>query len=292
MKSMQQRRVTLGDVELEISEAGVGGRPLLLLHGFTGAKEDFGEFIDPLSDLGWHVVAPDHRGHGKSSKPDAESDYSIAILAKDALALADQLGWDHFVLLGHSMGGFIAQEMTLAAPERLDALVLMDTGHGAVVSLDPDLVESAISVVRAGGIEALADILAGRESPLDTPAHKRLLKERPGYAEFEDYKFRTASPALYISLAAEMVRLPDNLERLRGLPASLPVLVIVGEQDTPFLNASRAMADAIPNARLSVIPDAGHSPQFENPEGWWQELSGFLAGLALGGGSGSGGPGY
>jgi 3-oxoadipate enol-lactonase len=296
---MQLRRVALGDIELEISEAGVGGRPLLLLHGFTGAKEDFGEFIDPLSDLGWHVVAPDHRGHGKSSKPDAESAYSIAILAEDALALADELGWDHFALLGHSMGGFIAQEMAFSAPARLDALVLMDTRYGAVVSVDPDLVEAAISVVRSGGIEALADILAGRESPLDTPAHKRLLKERPGYAEFEDYKFRTASPALYISLAAEMVRLPNNLERLRALPASLPTLIIVGEQDTPFLGASREMAAAIPNARLSVIPDAGHSPQFENPERWWQELSRFLAGLAPrsasgsgpSAGSGSGGPG-
>ena len=279
MRSVHSRRIPVNDVELEISEGGEGGRPLLLLHGFTGAKEDFTEWIDPLSEAGWHVVVPDHRGHGKSSKPDAESDYSIAILAADALALADELGWEHFALLGHSMGGFIAQEMAVAAPERLDALILMDTGHGAVVSIDPTLVDAAISVVRSGGIEALADILAGRETPLDTPAHRRLLKERPGYAEFEDYKFRIASPQLYVSLAAEMVRLPDSLEKLKVLPASLPTLVIVGEEDTPFLEASREMATAIPNARLSVIPDAGHSPQFENPSRWWSELSGFLAGL-------------
>lgn len=279
MKPVQSRRVAVGDIELEISEAGTGGRPLLLLHGFTGAKEDFTEWIDPLSERGWHVVAPDHRGHGKSCKPDAESDYSIAILAKDALALADELGWGQFSLLGHSMGGFIAQEMAFTAPGRLDALVLMDTGHGAVVSIDPTLVDAAISVVRSGGIEALADILAGRESPLDTPAHRRLLEERPGYAEFEDYKFRTASPQLYASLAAELVRLPDTLERLRRLPPTLPTLVIVGEQDTPFLDASREMAETIPNAQLAVIFEAGHSPQFENPSGWWEALSGFLEGL-------------
>ena len=56
-----------GPVSLAVAEAGAGGRSLLLLHGFTGAKEDFTEWLDPLAELGWHVVAPDQRGHGESS---------------------------------------------------------------------------------------------------------------------------------------------------------------------------------------------------------------------------------
>ena len=56
----------------------------------------------------------------------------------------------------------------------------------------------------------------------------------------------------------------------------MPVLVIVGEQDAPFLGSSQRLAKAIPGARLVVIPDAGHSPQFENPDAWWQALSAFL----------------
>ncbi len=277
---MQSRRTTVNDIELEVSEAGSGGRPLMLLHGFTGSKEDFTEWLDPLAEAGWHAVAPDHRGHGKSSKPDSENAYSIAILAHDALSLADQLGWSHFVLLGHSMGGFISQDVSFSAPERLDALVLMDTGHGAVTSIDPELVSAAVSVVRTRGIDALADILLGRESPLDTPAHRRLMAERPGFAQFEDYKFRAASPHLYAALAAELMTLPDSLEKLRHLPPDLPTLVIVGEQDTPFVDASREMQSAIPDARLAVIPDAGHSPQFENPEAWWKVLSTFLEDVA------------
>jgi pimeloyl-ACP methyl ester carboxylesterase len=276
---MDTRRVALGDIEIEISEAGagVGGRPLLLLHGFTGAKEDFTEWLDPLAEAGWHAVAPDHRGHGNSSKPESESDYSIAIMAADALALADELGWSHFALLGHSMGGFISQVMAFEAPERLDALVLMDTRHNAVASIDPELLAAAISIVRERGMNALADIVAGREPPLDTPAHRRLIAERPGYLEFEDYKFRAASSQVYVSLAKELLTAPDSLDRLRKLPASLPVLVIVGEQDAPFIEASHQMTDAIPNARLSVIADAGHSPQFENSQDWWKALSGFLS---------------
>ena len=61
---MQIRTLSVGPVDLAIAEAGDGGRPLLLLHGFTGAKEDFTEWLDPLAALGWHGVAPDHRGHG------------------------------------------------------------------------------------------------------------------------------------------------------------------------------------------------------------------------------------
>jgi 3-oxoadipate enol-lactonase len=278
--AVNERTVQVGDVELATAESGRGGRPLLLLHGFTGAKEDFAEWLDPLEDAGWHAVAPDHRGHGASSKPSGEDAYSFQILADDAAHLADALDWPAFSLLGHSMGGMVAQYVALASPERLDALVLMDTGHGPVRGLDPDMVEIAVSIVRGQGIDALADRLAASESPLETPAHQRLLRERPGYAEFGDRKFRATSSALYAAMAPRFVAVDDRLERLRELPPSLPALVMVGDQDTPFVRSSERMAAVIPGGTLAVIPDAGHSPQFENPEAWWSALSGFLARVA------------
>ncbi len=72
-----ERLVNLGDVQLSIAEAGAGQRRLLLVHGFTGAKEDFTSWLDRLAGLGWHAVAPDLRGHGASSKPAEESAYSF-----------------------------------------------------------------------------------------------------------------------------------------------------------------------------------------------------------------------
>jgi pimeloyl-ACP methyl ester carboxylesterase len=276
---MQERTVDLGTVELAIAESGVGGRPFLLLHGFTGAKEDLTEWLDPLAEAGWHAVAPDHRGHGASSKPADESAYSFEILADDSLALLDALGWDRFALLGHSMGGMVAQFIATKCPDRLSALVLMDTGHGPVENLDPALVEAAVSIVRTQGIDVLADLLADRDSPLDTPAHRRLLTEKPGYAEFEDRKFRSTSPSLYAPLAASFVHSRDRLDELGALPDALPTLVVVGEEDGPFIGPSERMAEAIPDASLVVIPNAGHSPQFENPDAWWGALSGFLADL-------------
>src|ERR1700694_513419 len=149
--------------------------------------------------------------------------------------------------------------MALGAPERLDSLVLMDTDHGPVHGLDPGLVAAAISVVRTEGIDAFADMLGDLESPLVTPAHNRLLAERPGYAEFGDRKLRATSPALYAAIASAFIETADRLDDLKTLPPSLPALVIVGEQDRPFLRPSKRMASAIPSGALVVIPEAGHS---------------------------------
>lgn len=277
---MEQRTVAVGDVDLVVAESGMGGRPLLLLHGFTGAKEDFTPWLDPLAARGWHAVAPDHRGHGGSAKPASDDAYSFSILADEALALTDALGWDRFALLGHSMGGMVAQLMAVEVPQRLTGLVLMDTGHGPVRGLDPTLAAAAVGIVRERGMDGLIEVMKEFESPLGTPAHTRLLAERPGYAAFGERKMRATSPHLYAAMTALFVDSPDRLEALTTLPATLPVLVMVGDQDTPFIAASKRMAQSISGAEFAVIADAGHSPQFENPDGWWTALSGFLDQIA------------
>jgi pimeloyl-ACP methyl ester carboxylesterase len=280
-----ERQVDLGEVRLSIAEAGAGQRPLLLVHGFTGAKEDFTPWLGRLADAGWHAVAPDLRGHGASSKPSSEAFYSFEILADDVLSLAGALGWERFVLLGHSMGGMIAQFMARKAADRLDGLILMDTSHGPLDTLDPDLVRAAVDIVRTQGMDGLADIMAGQDGPLETPAHRRLITERPGYAEFEDRKFRGTSPALYAAMAPAFVATADRLDGLSELPSSLPVLVLVGDQDKPFIGPSERMAAVVGRGTLAVIPDAGHCPQFENSDAWWSALQGFLAGIEAADGS-------
>jgi pimeloyl-ACP methyl ester carboxylesterase len=252
---------------------------MLLVHGFTGAKEDFTPWLDQLAAAGWHAVAPDLRGHGASSKPQAESAYSFELLADDALRLADALGWERFVLLGHSMGGMVAQFMARTAPSRLTGLILMDTAPGPLGHLNLDLVNLAADIARDQGMAALAKVIAQEQGPLRSPAHRRLLDERPGYAEFCERKFLATSSALYAAMAPEFVTTPDRLDDLRRLPASLPVLVIAGEQDDGFLRPSRQIAAAIPHSRLEIIADAGHSPQFENTDAWWKALTGYLTGL-------------
>jgi pimeloyl-ACP methyl ester carboxylesterase len=279
MTTLETRTINVPGVEVSLAEAGVGGRPLLALHGFCGAKEDFTEWLDQLATAGWHAVAYDQRGHGRSSHPAGEEAFSLPLFANDVVAVADRLGWDRFVLLGHSMGGMVAQLVALAHPERLDGLILMDTGHGPLEGIDPSLMDLAHQIVRQDGLAAL--LAAQRDmgpGPLDSAPFLRLCQERPGYQEFCDSKTLAASPDMWLAMTVEMFNQPDRLAAL-GL-VSMPVLVVVGSEDAPFVGPCHKLAAAIPGARLAIIPDAGHSPQFEAPELWCQAVFTFLSEVA------------
>ena len=280
---MQVRTISItggdGPVELAVAEAGAGGRPLVLIHGFTGAKEDFTDGLDALAELGWHVIAPDQRGHGESHKPEDETAYSFDLYATDLLGLLDAMGWTSAVALGHSMGGMVLQTAAVAVPDRFDAIVLMDTSHRALRA-DGNLIDLAIGIARAEGMAAVMaaqDAMADDDSPLGTEAGRRLEAERPGYKEFGQRKMLASSPAMYAAMMRVITDAASGLDRLddlRTLP--MPALVIVGDGDRPFLKPSARMAEAIPDATLAVIPDAGHSPQFEATEHWWKALTTFL----------------
>ena len=271
---MQVRRVQAGPVGVEIAEAGSGGRPFLLVHGFTGAKEDFTDHLDRLAAAGWHAVAVDLRGHGNSDHPDGEEAYDLELFADDLWGVVDALGWERLCLLGHSMGGMVAQVAALRHPARVRGLVLMDTSSGPPEGIDGSDVALGVAVVREHGMATLHELQEAREDPLESPAARRLREERPGWDEFGTRKFLAASADMWAAMAPKMVHRDDGLEQLRTL--TMPVLVMVGEQDRPFIGPSERMAKTVPGARLAVIPDAGHSPQFENPDAWWAALTGFL----------------
>ena len=269
-------RVTVDDgVVLEVEVTGEGPA-LFLVHGFGGAKEDFADHVGWLA-RDHRVVVFDHRGHGASDGPDRAEDYSLDRMAADVLAVADALGEDRIRLLGHSMGGMIARRIAVDAPHRLEALILMDTSHGPLEALDGDLLEMGAQIALTDGMGTLKEILdAG--SPLDNPAYQRLLAERPGYQEFQDRKFAALHPVMWATMARAIRDQGDDLEQLRAL--DVPVLVLVGEVDLPFLDHSRRMAEAIPDAVLVVVPEAGHSPQFEAPDAWAGAMAEFLADVA------------
>ena len=266
--------VELDEIHIAVLEAGRGGSPLLLMHGFTGCKEDFVDEVDLLAGLGHHVVAPDLRGHGDSGAPDDESAYSLELFADDMFALADRLGWVDFDLLGHSMGGMIAQVMVLRHPERVRRLVLMDTHHGIVADLDRDLVAIGIELARTEGLEVIQQILQMGAQPGANPAYERACAERPGYREFSENKMLRASAAMYAAMLGEMSSVEDRIEFLSTI--GVPTLVQVGELDAAFYDASHRMASAIPGAHIDVQLTAAHCPQFEATDAWRESLHGFL----------------
>jgi len=262
-------------VRLAVDVVG-DGPGLLLVHGLGGAKEDFADHVATLAQ-DHTVVTFDHRGHGASDNPTDPAAYSFARLVDDTVAVADAAGLDHFRLLGHSMGGMVARKIALHEPTRIDALVMMDTSAGPVPGFDPTLVDIAVGVALSDGKAALKELL-DLVNVLESPAHERVVAKRPGYREFEDRKWADMSEIMWATLLHELAYQADDLP---AMAASLhvPLLVLVGEQDEPFVIASHAMADAIAGTQLVVIADAGHSPQFENPHAWITALTRFLSAL-------------
>jgi pimeloyl-ACP methyl ester carboxylesterase len=258
-------------VTLAVEEHG-SGEPLLMVHGFTGAREDFD---DHLLDFAEHarVVTFDHRGHGESDDPTEASDYSLDRLAADALVVADALELDRFRLLGYSMGGMVARRLVLAHPERVEALVLMDTSHGAPEGIDPELARYAADVALTDGMTVLRALLDEVDA-LGSEADRRVRATRADYPERNARKWAQVAPMAYATLAREIVAQPDQLDAMAAI--GCPTLVLVGEQDVNFLDDAHRMADTIRGSELAVIPDAGHSPQFENPDAWFTAVDGFL----------------
>jgi 3-oxoadipate enol-lactonase len=268
-------RLSMDDgVALEVTDTG-SGPALLLVHGFGGAKEDFADHLDALAQR-HRVVTFDHRGHGESEGPADLAAYSFDRMAADVVGVADALGIGRFRLVGHSMGGMVARRVVLAQPERVEALVLMDTSPGPVSGIDPEAMEAAAIVILEEGKDVLKPLL-DEAATLETPAYQRLLADRPGYQEYEDRKWEQLSAVMWAAMAREMARQPDQLALLADVRC--PTLVIVGEQDESFVDASRRMATTIPGAELVIVPDAGHSPQFENPQAWLDALERFLANI-------------
>ena len=131
------KRLPVHGVELAWDDWGTStpeAAPLLLCHGFSGSSHDFALHIPALA-ADRHVIALDHRGHGLSTKTRDLSSYSIDQLVEDLAVLIRTTTEDPIQLLGHSMGGRVALQLTLDHPELVRSLILMDT---SAWSFQPD----------------------------------------------------------------------------------------------------------------------------------------------------------
>ncbi|MEM7097502.1 MAG: alpha/beta hydrolase [Pseudomonadota bacterium] len=251
-----------GHIQTAYNEIGDNDTiPLVLIHGFTGSKLDF------ANQLNWfaqdrRVIALDQRGHGESTN---QGPYDFYGLVHDLFGFLDQMDIKQCHLLGHSMGGMVAMRALLAEPHRFASAILMDTA-AEPLTLFPDKIREQLNeIVIEKGCEAL---LEGMRNQTQNEAVKRSM-DYLGEAEHWRrirVKLEQMDPQAFVELGACLGKAPPVLESLKTL--SLPVTVVVGEEDTPFLKPSELMAAALPLGRLVTIPDAAHSPQYENPQAW------------------------
>ncbi|HTO69376.1 MAG TPA: alpha/beta hydrolase [Myxococcota bacterium] len=273
------RKLEIRDMEMEVEEAGEGVRTFVLVHGFTGSRDDFREQMAPLAALG-RTLALDQRGHGGSTNSGKLEAYAVANLVADLAAAFDALGLERADLLGHSMGGAVALRFALARPERVASLVLMDTSAQPIrLPIDEALRVRIASFAREHGMSALAKrnremAAANPNLPQAARAAVARMGEDAFWARIER-KHEQMDPVAWDALSSELGRLDSLLERLGEIRC--PTTVLVGAEDAPFLRPSDEMAKRIPNARRVTIPEAAHSPQLENPPAWLDAVRAHLA---------------
>ncbi len=258
---------------LHHEDAGAGP-PVVLVHGWSLSSAAFGDEI-PVLARRHRVVAPDLRGHGRSSAP--RGPFGLGELARDLAALADALALERAVLVGWSLGALVALAAAPLVRARLAGLALVsgtprftegeDWPHG----LPARSVEGLALRVRRDAPRAVARFFDGMfvAGELDAPARAR--------AEAIRAAVPPADPAALLA-GLDVLAREDLRARLPAL--DLPVLVVHGGRDPVCPpGAARALAAAIPGARLALLPGAGHAPFLSRPEPFHEAVGAFLASL-------------
>ena len=262
----------IGGVNLNYEDRGKG-LPVLLAHGYTGSIEDWAMIIPPLAEK-YRVMAIDHRGHGNSEAPSSQEHYSVCIFAEDLSALLQRLNAAPAVIVGHSMGGFMALQLALDHPDAVKALVLVDTSSGefqrppGFAELRAELAE----IARTQGLEA-----AFEHNARHNPWMRERFEKHPQLREISRKKTLRTSVDGYVCAARAIDVWQPLTSRLPEI--KVPTLIVVGEEDLPFMEPSRIMDRGIPGAKLITVPNSGHSPHEENPDFLKNELLRFLATL-------------
>lgn len=249
------------------------GRPLLLLHGFTGSAQNWQLLLPELVGH-FEVVLVDVLGHGRTASPPDENRYTVDRVAADLIAILDELGYTETGVLGYSMGGRLALFTAVQYPHRFRHLILESASPGLAteaerqqrVAQDCELADW----IEAHGLEAFVarweqlPLWASQQQlPAETRQwlHQQRLQNNPqGLANSLRGMGTGAQPPLWAALPT-----------LR-----LPTLLLAGELDAKFVAINEQMAALLPNARLQVVSGAGHTVHLERPSAWQHALTDFM----------------
>jgi pimeloyl-ACP methyl ester carboxylesterase len=249
-------------VRLRYAEQGdPAGAPVILLHGYTDSWFSFSRVL-PEMPGDWRVLALDQRGHGDSERPG--DGYALAALGADVIAFMDALELPRATLVGHSMGSLVAQQVALAAPDRVERLVLIGS---ATTARNPVVFE-------------LAQALAELADPLPAEFVR----------EFQIGTVHVMPPAEFMDeVVATSRRMPLRVWRalINGMLETepprriadrpIPTLILWGEHDAIFSRSDQeALLDLLPGAELVEYKETGHAPHWERPERVARDLGRFL----------------
>lgn len=250
-------------VNLEYAEQGdATGTPVILLHGYTESRLSYQQVL-PLLPGNLHVFAISQRGHGNSSK--SGSNYLPKDFAADLATFISQKKLQSAIIVGHSMGGIIAQQFALDYPHLTKALVIIDSNAGAEVN---------------PGLEEFIKEVSRLMDPITSEFAEAFIKST---------LVKTMDPAFYKLQVAETMKVPAAVWKaaMKGLVSTnykavlhniyQPTLILWGDKDFICTKADQdALAAGIKNSKLVVYEGTGHALHWEEPGRFAKDLVTFI----------------
>ena len=263
------RWVDAAGMTFRVREEGPGNAPtIVMIHGFSYSLESFDAWAQALAET-YHVVRFDLPGHALTG-PDPMRRYSVEETVELTSALLDALGIDQAILVGNSLGGLVAWRLAAQEPERVEKLVLLAPGGFSIngVTEEPVAVPAAVSFFMTSAPEAMIGAASAglfgdpARMPQDLPTRVHDLMRQPGVGQ-----------ALVERL--EVFTLPAPEADLADVQA--PTLILWGELDrmVPAEHGPR-FVDAMPSARLELMPGLGHVLHEEAPAESLEPVRAFL----------------
>jgi pimeloyl-ACP methyl ester carboxylesterase len=250
--------VDLPNVRLWVTDTGGSGDPVVLLHANTGTSETWDKQTPALLQAGYRVIAFDRPGWGKSVVRDGQKPISVA---EDLDALADQLGLGMFHLIGVAGGGYVALDYAAWRPQRLKSLIIAASGLGLLAD------EDAVAFRKRAAIPGF-DQLPPEVREM-SPSYRGMNPQ--GVAQWKEIE----AHAKQVGAVEAPLRTPNTNAKVASI--TTPVLVIAGDVDLTTPSAAiRLWAAHLKAYDWALIPEAGHSVAWEQPDAFNQAVVAFL----------------
>ena len=249
---------------------GSGKPAIVFLHPWSTNRYIWTNQV-PAFARDYQCIVMDHRGHGMSDKP--ASGYAIGEMAADVVAVLDDLNIDKAVLVGNSIGGMIAMQTNLDAPERVIANLILSSGTNIGADTPPEVAE-AMQQDWKGVFSALLDSALSSESKQNKP---ELTAYLDGCFRVED---NFSEAVFFASLADPNGVFAWNITDRLG-EINKPTLIIAGSQDgATTVEHNQLLADKIPGAEIKIYDHIAHFCQLEDPNLFNQHLAEFVQKVA------------
>lgn len=268
--------VDVDGLALNVDRYGMGP-PVVLLHGFTGSRTSWYDSVRAIEGE-FTTLSVDLIGHGWSGSPPVVERYEMSRAVADLVTMVRKIGFERAIWVGYSLGGRTALQLAVEHPDAVSVLVLEGASPGlATPNERADRIaadEVLAQKVENEGVEAFIDYW--QAIPL-WDSQKTTLSE-PQRVALRQQRLAQRATGLANSLRGMGTGSQAWVgDRLGGL--NVPVLLTAGRLDTKFSAIAAEMAQAIPDARLEIIEDAGHCAHLEQPAAFNAVLRDFLRGI-------------